>query len=70
MTGGTHSEAFSIRRVNECDVCLGGNDIDTTVSMDLFQLASKLKNNIDGLRRVGFCQVVERKRWRHLSVEG
>ena len=56
--------------------CLGGNDIDSSdahplrVGMDLFQLASKLKHSIHGLRRVGFCQVVERKRWRQLSVEG
>ena len=57
-------------------VCLGGNDIDSSdahtlgVGMDLFQLTSKLKNNIHGLGRVGFCKVMERKRWRHLSVEG
>ena len=50
--------------------CVRGDDIDATdahtlrVGMDSFQLASKLKDNIHGFRRVGFCQVVER-RWRH-----
>ena len=54
----------------------GGNDIDATdghpltVGMDVFQLASKLNNNIHGLRRADFCLVVGRKRWRNLSVEG
>ena len=57
-------------------LCLWGNDIDATdahalrFGMDLFQLASELKNNIHGLRRIGFCQAVERKTWMHLSVEG
>ena len=86
VRGGTVKRFQSERSVNAMKrvapeiiiFCLGGNDIDGTdahplrVGMDLFQLASNLKNNIHGLRRVGFCQVVERRggdiyRWRKVG---